>query len=560
MTQHALARVVALYGLAALAACGGGSGSPANEQPGNAPAPAPTPAPAPPGAFTLSLSTDKALVIQGRSAEFTATVTRHGDFDGAVLVELTGLPAGVSAAPVLIAQGATSAPVTLSAQASAPHSLPTAARADGSSGEAADSEPLTVTVGGAPGVVDTSFGGGAQVVPIGDGEAYANAIAVQPDGKVITVGYTTTSAGGTDIAVMRHLRDGTLDTAFGNGGKVVTAIGAGRAADQAHAVAVQDDGKIVVAGSTATGGADLDFALVRYRPDGSLDSGFGNGGKVVTSFGPSTDRIHAIVIQPDGRIVAAGDSDQGTTSTGIDFALARYQPTGALDAGFGQGGKVLTPIRAQGSRDSAYGVVLQDVGGEKRIVAVGGEGDFIAARYTANGTLDAGFGQGGKLAALFANSTIGAARTATLAADGKLVIAGQIQNDFALARLNLDGSLDAGFGAGGTVVTPLSATNWDAATALVRQADGKLLAGGWVYEGNSSSANFALLRYTGDGAPDASFGDAGRVVTPVAAPTRGDAGRALVLQPDERVPTVRVLQAGEASEGGNRFALLRYWL
>lgn len=558
MSRSEWARIVALSSLVALSACGGGgSASPDSEQPGNAPPPAP--APAPQGAFTLSLSTAKTLVIQGHSVQVTATVTRHGDFDGDVRVELAGLPAGVSAAPVLIARGATSAPVTLTAQAAAPHSLPTAARADGRSGQEADSEALTVTVGGAPGVVDTSFNGGAQIVGIGDGEAYATAMAVQADGKVVTVGYTSTNAGGTDIAVMRHLRDGTPDAGFGNGGRVVTAIAAGRGSDQAFAVAVQPDGRILVAGTTATGSTDLDFALLRYRPDGTLDAGFGTGGKVITSFGASTDRIHAIAIQDDGRIVVAGDSDQGTTTTGIDFALARYRPDGTLDAGFGNGGKVLTAIRAGSARDSAYALLLQPAGGETRIVAVGGEGDFVAARYTAAGALDAGFGQGGKLAGVWGNATIGAARAVARDAD-KLVIAGQIQNDVALARLNADGSLDAGFGTGGKVLTPLSATNWDAATALVRQADGKLLAGGWVYEGNSSSANFALLRYAADGAPDAGFGDAGRVVTPVAAPTRGDAGRALVLQPDERVPTVRVLQAGEASDGGNRFALLRYWL
>lgn len=558
MAPKTLARVLALYSLAALAACGGG-GSPASADPvGSAPPPIPAPPP-PTGDFTLTLSTDRSLVIQGHSAQLTATVVRHGNFTGAVTVTLKDLPAGVSAAPVLIPQGATSAPITLAAQASAPHSLPTAAQADGQSGNATDARLLTVTVGGEPGVVDTSFNGGAQLVSVAEGEDYATAMAVQADGKVITVGSTTTTAGGSDFAIVRHLRDGTLDPAFGNGGRVVTPIGAGRAADEAFAVAVQADGRIVVGGSTATTGSDLDFALVRYNADGSLDAGFGNGGKVVTSLGNAGDRINAIVIQADQKIVVAGDSDRGTTSSGVDFALARYHPNGTLDNGFGSGGKVTTAIRAQSSRDSAYALLLQPVGGETRIVAVGGEGDFVAARYTAAGALDAGFGNGGKIAGVFGNATIGAARAVTATPDGKLVLAGQIQNDVALARLNGDGTPDAGFGSGGKVITAVS-TNWDSATALVRQADGKLVAGGWVYEGNSSSGNFVALRYSADGALDPGFGNAGIAITPVAAPTRSDSGRALVLQADERISTVRVLQAGEASDGGFKFALLRYWL
>ena len=552
-----LATIITTAALAAfttLTACGGGgSAAPGGGGGGSG-------NPPPPADFTLTLSTDRALVIQGHTAELTATLTRRNGFTGAVTVSLAGLPAGVSAAPVVIAQGATSARVTLSATAAAPHSLPTAGRAEGRAGTLADTEPLTVTVGGAPGVVDTSFHGGAQVLPIGDGEAYATALAVQPDGRVITVGRTSTLAGGTDFAVMRHERDGTLDTSFGNGGKVVTAIAPGAGADAAQAVAIQPDGRILVAGSTATSASDLDFVVVRYLANGTLDASFGNGGKVVTPIGPSGDRIHAIAVQDDGMIVVAGDSDRGSSASGIDFALARYRHDGTLDAGFGTGGTVITPIRAQGARDSAYALVLQTVGTEQRIVAVGGEGDFVAARYTAGGALDASFGNGGKIAGVWGNSTIGAAQAVTLAGQ-QLVLAGQIQNHFALARLNLDGSLDAGFGSGGRVSTPLSANNWDGATALVRQADGKLLAGGWVYEGNSSSGNFAVLRYGADGTLDTGFGTQGVQVAPAAAAGRSDTGRAVVLQADPRVPTVRAIQAGEASEGGGfKFALQRYWL
>lgn len=556
---RSLTQVVALFSAVVLAACGGGGDAPAPQtaQP-QAPAPSPAPSPAPAADFTISLSVDKALVIQGHTASIVATVTRRAGFDGAVGIALTGLPPGVSASPAIVASGATSATITLSAPASAPHSLPTIANVAATAGAHVSSQALTVTVGGLPGVVDTSFNGGAQLTSVGDGEDYAFAVAVQDDGKVVTVGRTSTVAGGTDIAIVRHGRDGTLDTSFGNGGKVITAIAPGRGADEARAVLVQPDGKIVVGGYSDTSGTDKDFLVVRYNADGTLDTSFGDGGKRVTSIGDGTDQVYALARQPDGKIVAAG-SAAFSQSTGQDFALIRYNTDGSLDAGFGVGGKVTTAINSFGSNELIYAIVLQPVGGETRIVAVGGEGTFIAARYTSTGMLDPDFGDGGKVRALF-QSVIGSAESVTLTDDNKIVIAGHIGHEFSLVRLNTDGSLDTGFGTGGKVITPVSGTNWDEATAVVRQADGKLLVGGWVYEGVSTNGNFVVLRYEADGTPDSSFGVAGQAITPVAPGGRSDSGRALVLQGDDRVPTVRLLQAGEATDGSYKFALVRYWL
>lgn len=565
-TPFKLARAAALFAAAAaLAACGGGSDDtpagapPVASAPTPTPMPTPTPTPAPAADFTITLSTDKVLVIQGHTATLTATVTRRAGFTGAVNVALANLPAGVSAQPVVIASGADSAQITLSAEATAAHSLPTAGSAKGSAGNATASKPLTVTVGGAPGVVDTSFNGGVQFTSVAEGEDYALAVAVQPDGKVITVGRTTTQAGGADIAITRHLRDGTLDTGFGNGGLVVTAVAAARGADEARAVLVQADGKIVIGGYTDATGTNKDFLVVRYNANGSLDAGFGNGGKVVTPIGDGGDMVYTLAQQPDGKIVAGGTASF-TPTTGQDFALVRYNADGSLDNGFGTGGKVTTPISSFNGSDLIYAITLQQIGGETRIVAVGGEGTFKAARYKADGSLDNSFGNGGKVNTLF-TSTIGAAQAVTLAADNRIVIAGHIGHQFSLAQLNTDGSLDAGFGTGGKVTTPVVADNWDEATSIVRQADGKLLVGGWAYDGVSSNGNFVVLRYNANGSADAGFGTAGQVITGVAPNGRSDSGRAMVLQSDERVSTVRVLQAGEASEGGGyKFALLRYWL
>jgi len=566
-SASSLARVTGLFACAALCtalgACGGGSDAPDEggaPPPAQAPAPAPIPAPAPAPApdFTLALSTDKLLLIQGHSATLTATISRRAGFEGAVTVALDDLPVGVSAAPVQIAAGASSAPILLRALPSAPHSLPTAANAAGSAGAATASKPLTVTVGGLPGVVDTSFNGGAQLTSVSDGDDYAFAVAVQPDGAILTAGRASTRSGGYDVALTRHLRDGTLDTGFGVGGTVVTAIAPGLGADEARAVLVQPDGKIVVGGYSDASGTDKGFLVVRYLPDGALDTGFGDGGHVITHIGDGTDQIYALALQPDGKIVAGGSASFSQT-TGQDFALTRYEADGSLDLGFGVGGRVSTWFGSFGANELIYGIVLQPVDGETRIVAVGGEGNFIAARYTSAGWLDPNFGDGGKVRGLF-ESTIGSAESVTLNEDNKIVIAGHIGHEFTLAQLKLDGQLDTDFGEGGKVIAPVNAGNWDEATDIVRQADGKLLIGGWAYEGVGGNGNFVVLRFNTDGTRDTTFGLGGQVITPVAPSGRSDSGRALALQPDERVPTVRLLQAGEATDGTYKFALQRYWL
>lgn len=557
--QTRLARLFASTAFAAtLAACGGGGSDAPGDGVGGTPPPAPAPAPSPAPGFSVALSAEKLLLIQGHTANITATITRENGFDDAVNLQLKDLPAGVSAAPVLIARGASSATVTLSATANAPHSLPTAAKADGSAGDKTASTALSVTVGGLPGVVDTSFNGGPQLTSVGEGEDYAFAMALQSDGKIVTVGRTSTDAGGYDIAITRHLRDGAIDTGFGTDGRVVTAVAPGRGMDEARAVVVQPDGKIVVGGSTDASGTDKAFLLVRYLPDGQIDTSFGQGGKAITQFEQASDQVYALALQDDGKIVAAG-SASFPGDTGQDFAIARYRTDGTLDPAFGIAGKVSTPFGSFGANELAYAVVLQRFGDEQRIVAVGGEGTFIAARYTSMGLLDPNFGDGGKVHALF-QSNIGSAESVTLTEDNKIVIAGHVGHEFALAQLTTDGQLDTEFGEEGKVTTPISLGNWDEATAVVRQADGKLLVGGWSYEGNGTAGNFVVLRYTPQGRADSSFGLAGQVIAPVAPPGRSDAGRALALQPDDRVPTVRLIQAGEATDGSYKFALQRYWL
>src|SRR6188768_523768 len=356
------------------------------------------------GRFLLSLESSKLPVLQGDSARVRVTVEREDGFKGAVEVSAEGLPEGVTARALTIAAGETSAELELSALASAPHSLPISVEIRGKAEKLEDSRELTVTVYGPPGSVDTSFQGGKVMVPVGGTDAYAYAMAAQSDGKVLVAGTSHDHRG--DFTVLRLTRDGALDTSFGSGGVVTTEVG--EDSDIARAIAVDDTGRIVVAG-TASGATGLDFAVVRYLPDGKLDPSFGSKGKTIVSFGDDADTAYAVALQSDGKIVVGGDSSRGSSQSGLDFALLRLDADGQPDAGFGDAGLVTSSIAKLSARDSIYALALQDVGGEERIVAAGGEGDFMIARFGSDGTLDGSFGEGGKVTGLF-GSTIGAAR------------------------------------------------------------------------------------------------------------------------------------------------------
>src|SRR5215471_1271543 len=253
---------------------------------------------------------------------------------------------------------------------------------------------------GAAGKVSLSLGPGAP----GNG-GRAEALAIQPDGKIVVAGFAWQTGTSIDFAVTRFNQDGSLDQSFGTGGRVATDFFGME--DEAQAVAIQPDGKIVVAGraaiAAATGGVlDFDFALARYNHDGTLDTGFGSGGKVTTHFGDGRNIGQAVLLQPDGHIVVAGGAPG--VNGGLDFALARYSSTGTLDPSFGAGGMVRTDF--MGDNDVALALALQPDGkliaageaaGDKSIIGTPLGTDFALARYNANGSLDTTFGVGGKV-------------------------------------------------------------------------------------------------------------------------------------------------------------------
>ena len=339
------------------------------------------------------------------------------------------------------------------------------------------------------GSLDTTFGtGGIVTTPIGSGNAIANALGIQSDGRILAAG-SSYNGSNNNFALVRYNSDGSLDTTFGTGGKVTTPIGSSYAG--AYALGIQSDGRILAARYYADG-SNYDFALVRYNTDGSLDTTFGTGGIVTTPTGSGYDIAYVLGIQPDGRILAAGSSHYGSN---YDFALVRYNTDGSLDTTFGTGGIVTTPIESGDSEVLALGIQS-----DSRIVAAGkspdgSNYDFALVRYNTNGSLDTTFGTGG-----IVTTSIGIgwdyANALGIQSDGRIVAAGKSFNgsnyEFALVRYNTDGSLDTSFGTGGIVTTPIG--SYDGyAIALGIQSDGRIVAAGYSY--NGSNNNFALVRY-----------------------------------------------------------------
>ena len=377
-----------------------------------------------------------------------------------------------------------------------------------------------------PGALDPSFGTGGKVTtPIGAGDDEAEAVVVQPDGKLVVAGYSQDGSVYT-IDAARYDANGSLDHSFGTGGKVTTTIGSSD--DEAYALALQPDGKLVVAGYSYNG-SNYDLAVVRYNPDGSLDTSFNGTGKVTTGIGAGDDGANGLAVQPNGKVVAGGWTYNGSN---YDFALVRYNADGSLDTSFNGTGKVTTAIGA--GWDSANALVLQPDG--KLVLAGrsnnGANDDFALVRYNADGSLDTSFNGTGKVMTAIGSGP-DSANALVLQPDGKLVAAGHSwqgspsNNDFALVRYNPDGSLDTSFNGTGKVTTAIGSAD-DVAYAVALQPDGKLVAGGSSW--NGSNYDFGVARYNPNGSLDTSFNGTGEVKTAIG--SGGDTATALAVQPD----------------------------
>lgn len=380
------------------------------------------------------------------------------------------------------------------------------------------------------GAFDAAFGvgqddgtpNGVVNISLGEGNDFGTAVAAQADGKLLVAGYHEEGAS-TNMVVLRVNADGTLDQSFGTAddgtenGIVNISLGDGN--DIARDIAVQADGKIVIAGDSVTSDGSANIIVARLNADGSVDETFGQSedgtpnGFVATSLGNGDDRANALVLQADGKIVVAGNRIAEDGSSNI--IVARYDASGVPDAGFGASGDDGTP-------EGFVNISL-------------GEGDDMA-------------------------------RDVALQADGKIALAGDSvtadgSSNFILARLNADGTPDESFGVAedgtpnGFVSTSLGEGN-DIASGLAVQADGRLVVAGYHQEGDST--NIAIARYETDGALDQSFGTADdgteNGIVNISLGDGDDMANAVALQGDKLIVAAGTTTA---SDGSKNIAVLR---
>lgn len=397
-----------------------------------------------------------------------------------------------------------------------------------------------------PGDLDLTFDGDGKVTTdfVG-GFDQARGIAIQSDGKIVAAGLAP-APGNDNFGLARYNPNGSLDSSFDGDGRVTTDFAGGF--DQANAVAIQADGKIVAAGAAAISGTDL--AVVRYNADGSLDPSFDGDGMVTTDYGFGSSFAQDVAIQSDGKIVAAGFG----SATGFDFFLTRYNTDGSLDTSFDGDGKVTFP--GLGSSDNrANSVVIQ---GDGKIVAAGctscfsSSSDFALVRYNSNGSLDGSFDGEGNVRTDFTGGD-DQAYALTILGDGRLVTAGGATVsggvDFGLARYHADGSMDTTFDGDGKVTSDFFGSS-DQAHAMAIQIDGKIVTAGRALV--SGTFDVALARHKADGSLDTAFSLDGKVTTDFAG--NFDQANGVALQADRKI----VIAGFARVSGADDFALARY--
>lgn len=342
------------------------------------------------------------------------------------------------------------------------------------------------------GSLDTTFDtDGIRTAAFGGTAPLTLAVAVQSDNKIIVAGRTSQTGLSGVFAVARFNANGSFDTTFDGDGLVFTDFAAS-SNDQARTVAIQPDGKIVVAG---TAGTTTDFGVARYNPDGSLDTTFDTDGRVTVNFG-SSDNGNAVALQTDGKILVAGE-----TFANQDYALCRLNPNGSLDTTFNTDGLVTTDIFAA---DRANAVSILPDG---KILAAGdSDGNQLPSvvRYLTNGSLDTAFDGDGKVLVDFP-SQLAVLGDMKPQIDGKIVVSlqtivstpPQITGGFLAARFNANGSLDTSFGTNGFVSHKVQAVNDEQPASHAILPGGKLL----ILGGTFSDSFISLVRLNLDPTP-----------------------------------------------------------
>jgi uncharacterized delta-60 repeat protein len=389
----------------------------------------------------------------------------------------------------------------------------------------------------APGDLDRGFGTSGIVKTQFREASSINASTIQPDGKIIVVGSIRRTDFTLDFYVMRFNANGSFDTTFGNNGKLIVVVS--NRDDEAFGVTLQADGKIVVVGSSRDSSANYNFSAARLNQNGTLDTTFNTSGFVITPINSTGNISNKVVVQPDNKIVVAG---QGPGTSDSTFIVVRYNIDGSLDTSFDGDG--ISKIQFSPSlNSSARAVKLQAdgkivVAGVSSIVNFNSSG-FGIARLNTNGTPDTSFGNNGTVIVDVRTGTAqqSAANELLIQPDGKIVAVGSSNSgfttdfDFAVVRLNTNGSLDNSFGDNGKVVTPIQGYNSDEARDVVLQTDGKIVVGGTGKV--ASDTDLAVIRYNSNGTPDTTFGNKGIVLTRITETYEGISN--LRIEPDGKI-------------------------
>ncbi len=396
------------------------------------------------------------------------------------------------------------------------------------------------------GSLDLSFGiSGKVLTTFGSIADYGRALKLQSDGKIIVSGSIDNST--FNFAVARYKVNGTLDSTFSADGRANADFGLTN--DYNTSCAIQSDGKIILAGYTYISGVNYNASLVRFNGDGSLDNSFDSDGKLTTSLEIWEDYIYTIALQADGKILIAGSSSNGID---LDFAIARLNSDGSFDTSFDLDGKLF--IDLNGNDDEIFAMVVQP---DNKILIAGysllvSGYDFAIVRLNSDGSLDNSFDFDGKATtSVGVNADFG--RALTLQADGKILLAGSTNNptaDFGVVRYNTNGSLDLTFDVDGKATFDLGSSNVDDARGIVTQTDGKFVIAGSSFDGTDQL--YGMIRCNSDGSLDNVFDSDGIVTTDFGFGNNN--GYALDIQTDGKI-----VVAGESYNGFNwDFSLARY--
>ncbi len=390
-------------------------------------------------------------------------------------------------------------------------------------------------------VLDSSFTtNGKSLTDFNEGYDIATSVKLQNDQKIVVAGFTY-NGHDNDYAITRYNSNGSIDTSFGNYGKVITDYQAND--ERIQSISITSDQKILAAGYAHDNSGISYFCLNRYNSNGNLDVSFGNMGIVVTNVNNNNSRGFNLAIQNDDKIIMVGQCYSGPNS---DFAVLRYLPNGALDSTFNATG--FSKIDFGAWSDIATSVLVRPNG--KIIVSGTNNGSILITRLNSNGTLDSSFATNGKQT--LANLSTSNSAT-TVQPDGKILIAGSYINDIALIRLTENGFLDSTFNANGIAIIDCGNNSLDYGHSLALQNDGKIIVTGRTYA-NGNYMDIALLRFNPDGSLDSTISITGKITTDFYG--YNDEGYATIIQNDGKIIVVGT--GVSANSKGNDFAVLRY--